>query len=83
MRHRDRISLTVVGTHKGGTVKVLIDPDKCEGHGRCFSTAPAVFDSDDLGQGIVIGDGTVPADQEELVRLCEQNCPEYAIEITE
>jgi ferredoxin len=83
MRHNDRISLIFVRRAEGDTVKVSIDPDKCEGHGRCFSTAPLVFDADDLGQGVVIGDGTVPADQEDLVRLCQQNCPEYAIEITE
>lgn len=64
-------------------MNVVIDPDKCQGHGRCFSLAPIVFDSDDLGQGVVRGDGTVPAGQEELVRLAEQNCPEYAITISE
>ncbi len=64
-------------------MKVTIDADKCQGHGRCFSLAPSLFDSDDLGQGVVIGDGTVPSDLEDAARLAEQNCPEYAIEITE
>lgn len=64
-------------------MKVTIDADKCQGHGRCFSLAPSLFDSDDLGQGVVIGDGTVPPDLEDAARLAEQNCPEYAIEITE
>jgi ferredoxin len=64
-------------------MRVSIDSEKCQGHGRCFSIAPALFDSDDLGQGSVIGDGTVPKDLEDLARLAEQNCPEYAITITE
>lgn len=64
-------------------MKVTIDADKCQGHGRCFSLAPNLFDSDDLGQGVVIGDGTVPPEMEDAARLAEQNCPEYAIEITE
>ena len=64
-------------------MKVTIDSEKCQGHGRCFSLAPTLFDSDDLGQGVVIGDGTVPPDLEDTARLAEQNCPEYAITITE
>jgi ferredoxin len=31
----------------------------------------------------VIGDGTVPPELEDAARLAEQNCPEYAITITE
>ena len=64
-------------------MKVSIDSEKCQGHGRCFSLAPALFDSDDLGQGVVIGDGDVSPDQEENARLAQENCPEYAIEIEE
>jgi ferredoxin len=64
-------------------MKVTIDSEKCQGHGRCFSLAPTLFDSDDLGQGVVIGDGTVPPELEDAARLAEQNCPEYAITITE
>ena len=64
-------------------MKVAIDAEKCQGHGRCFALAPALFDSDDLGQGVVIGDGTGPEDQHDAARLAQQNCPEYAISITE
>jgi ferredoxin len=64
-------------------MKVIIDSEKCQGHGRCFSLAPALFDSDDLGQGVVIGDGDVSPDQAENARLAQENCPEYAIEIEE
>ena len=64
-------------------MKVTIDPDKCQGHGRCFSLAPSLFDADELGQGFVIGDGEVPAGEEDAARLAQSNCPEYAIEIEE
>jgi ferredoxin len=64
-------------------VKVSIDPDRCQGHGRCFSLAPALFDADELGSGFVIGDGTVSADFEDLARLALANCPEHAISIEE
>ena len=64
-------------------MRVVINSEKCQGHGRCFSIAPELFDSDDLGQGVVMGDGSVPVNQEENARLAQQNCPEYAITIIE
>ena len=42
------------------TYRVQIDAGKCQGHGRCYSLAPELFDADDLGAGFDIGDGTVP-----------------------
>ncbi len=64
-------------------MKLSIDAERCQGHGRCFSLAPSLFDSDEIGNGFVIGDGTVPADQVELARLALSNCPEHAISIEE
>ena len=64
-------------------MKVLIDPDACQGQGRCFSIAPRVFGFDDLGNGVVLGDGTLDEPTLELARLAEVNCPEHAISIEE
>jgi len=64
-------------------VKVRIDPEKCQGQGRCFSIAPGIFDFDDLGSGVVIGDGTLSDETMELARLAQANCPEHAIFIEE
>jgi ferredoxin len=64
-------------------VKVTIDAQRCQGHGRCFSLAPGLFDSDDYGQGLVIGDGAVTAENLDLARLALENCPEHAISIEE
>jgi ferredoxin len=61
-------------------VKIRVDPDKCQGHARCFTIAPELFSVDDYGQSSVVGDGTVPAGIEEKARLAIANCPEYAIE---
>ena len=60
-------------------MRVTIDHDRCQGHGRCFSIAPALFDSDELGNGVVVGDGTVPVGDEPLARLAVANCPEGAV----
>ena len=32
-------------------MKVRIDPDKCQGHGRCYDLAPEVFTDDEEGYG--------------------------------
>lgn len=60
---------------------VRVDSEKCQGHNRCYALAPELFDVDDYGQAIVIGDGSVPADLEDKARLAVANCPEFAISI--
>ncbi len=61
-------------------MKVSIDSSKCQGHGRCALTSPAVFDIDDDGYGIVIVD-EVPEGLEAEVRSAVASCPESAITI--
>ena len=62
-------------------MRVRIDPDRCQGHCRCVAVAPDLFDSDDMGYGVVIGDGTVSEQQRERAQLAVNNCPEYAVEL--
>ncbi|MEV0381476.1 ferredoxin [Nonomuraea sp. NPDC050643] len=62
-------------------MKVRIDPERCQGHGRCYDLAPELFGEDDEGYGQVIGDGIVSPDGEHEARLAVSNCPERAIEI--
>ena len=64
----------------GVPMKIRVDPDKCQGHARCYGLAPEIFDVDDYGQASVILD-EVPPELEEKARLAVANCPEYAIEI--
>jgi ferredoxin len=68
---------------QGVEMKVRIDDERCEGHGRCYALAPLVFQPDDLGAGTVVGEGTVPAGEEDRARLAVANCPEVAITIDE
>ena len=60
-------------------MRIRIDPDKCQGHARCFGLAPDLFAVDDYGQASVIVD-EVPAELEERANLAIANCPEFAIE---
>ena len=64
-------------------MKVHVDAERCQGHGRCYATAPAVFEPDDVGNGHEIGDGIVPPDLEADARRAVANCPECAITIEE
>jgi ferredoxin len=64
-------------------VKVVIDAVLCQGQGRCFSIAPSIFNFDDLGNGFVLGDGTLSPESLDLARLAVANCPEHAIYIEE
>ena len=63
-------------------MKVQINPERCQGHGRCYDLAPSLFGDDEEGYGQVLGDGTVSPDQEREARLAVVNCPEHAIEVT-
>lgn len=62
-------------------MRVTVDSDKCQGHNRCFALAPELFDVDEYGTAVVIGDGTVAGDLEDKARLAVANCPEFAIGI--
>jgi ferredoxin len=64
-------------------VQVHVDPERCQGHNRCYALAPELFDVDEEGNAHELNDGVVPAALEEKARLAAANCPEYAISITE
>ncbi|MEV4220692.1 ferredoxin [Nonomuraea sp. NPDC049725] len=61
-------------------MKVQINPERCQGHGRCYDLAPALFGEDGEGYGTVVGDGLVPPGREQEARLAMANCPEKAVE---
>ena len=64
-------------------MKVQIDPERCQGHGRCYDIAPGLFGDDDEGYGKVLGDGVVPPGQDREAGLAAANCPERAITLAE
>ncbi|TMR25305.1 ferredoxin [Nonomuraea turkmeniaca] len=61
-------------------MKVEINFERCQGHGRCYDLAPGLFGEDEEGYGQVLGDGVVPPEEEQAARLAVSNCPERAIE---
>ena len=62
-------------------MKVRIDAERCEGHGRCYATAPDLFEPDEIGNGRVVVDIDLPADLERKARVAVANCPEHAITV--
>lgn len=57
---------------------VQIDSTKCQGHGRCYSLAPELFDVDDEGYGVVRTADLDP-EQASLAERAIAECPERAI----
>jgi len=55
-----------------------VDRDVCMGSGNCVFWAPGVFDLDDDGIAVVVGDATGRDDE---VRKAAANCPTSAIRI--
>ena len=64
-------------------MRVRVDTEKCQGHNRCYSLAPELFDVDDYGDAHERNDGVVPPELEDKARLALANCPEFAIVIEE
>lgn len=62
-------------------MRVALDTELCQGHNRCYALAPEVFDVDDFGTAVVIGDGSVAPELVDKARLAVVNCPEYAISL--
>jgi ferredoxin len=59
-------------------MRIRLDTDACQGHGRCYTLAPTLFDSDDLGHCVLLVD-EVPAGHEDEARTGVDNCPEQAL----
>jgi ferredoxin len=64
-------------------MKVHIDADRCQGHGRCYALAPQLFDADDIGNGVELNGGLVPDGEQAAARRAALNCPESAVIVEE
>lgn len=56
----------------------MLDTERCQGHGRCYSLSPELFDSDDVGHCVLLVTD-VPAEAEDAARTGVDNCPEQAL----
>jgi ferredoxin len=60
-------------------LRISVDEQRCQGHGRCYDVEPDLFEFDKDGRSVVLerelDDPAVLLAAERAVR----NCPEYAI----
>lgn len=62
--------------------RVVVDRERCVGHGRCYAAAPEIFEPDDEGFSVVVGE----AGDERLrdaLDMAIRNCPERAVHTSE
>jgi ferredoxin len=59
-------------------MKATVDPDRCEGHARCWEICPTVFTLDEEGHATAMP-GDIPAGLENDAAKAADNCPERAI----
>ncbi len=62
-------------------MKAAVDPDRCQGHARCWEICPGVFSLDEEGHGFVAVPDIEPG-LEAHVKEAANNCPERAIVLT-
>ena len=65
---------------KGRAVKIIVDIDRCTGHGRCYAVAPDVYEPDDDGYCQHLLE-PVPPELRDRAVLGAANCPEAAITV--
>jgi len=70
------------GPHRRPRLKVRVNHDVCEGHGKCVKAAPEVFElrDDDLSH---VKLEVIPAHLQEAVRLAVRLCPRQAVTVEE
>jgi len=64
-------------------MRVHVDREEWQGHNRCVVLAPALFEVDEYGTAWTKNDGVVPPGQEEAAQVAVDNCPEYAIPVSD
>ena len=62
-------------------MRIHLDTEACQGHGRCYALAPDLFGCDDEGYARLLATGELPPGREADARLAADNCPEFAITV--
>ncbi|MDX6745135.1 ferredoxin [Actinocorallia sp. A-T 12471] len=62
-------------------MKAVVDPDRCQGHARCWEISPEVFTLDAEGHAHPLTE-EVPTDLTPAAHRAQRNCPERAITLT-
>ncbi len=61
-------------------MQIVVDHERCQGHGRCYDLAPEIFGPDEEGHvALVVPDGHVPDRHEAQAARAVRSCPEQAL----
>lgn len=63
-----------------GSMKIVADRERCEGHGLCADTAPEVYELDDDAIVVLVHE-TVPAALERKAEAGARVCPVAALKV--
>lgn len=63
-------------------MRISIDAQLCQGHGRCYEIAPELVEDDDRSRGVVI-QPEVPTELMDKARAAANACPERAVRISD
>lgn len=63
-------------------MKVVVDPERCMGHGQCYTHAPSIYEPDEDGFCVVLKSDVEGDDLQQAVQGAEA-CPESAITVSE
>jgi ferredoxin len=61
---------------------IVVDMDRCTGHGRCYAVAPDLFTDDEEGRPIVLV-SKVAGESETHAEAAVAACPELAIRLAQ
>lgn len=64
-------------------MRIRVDTELCQGHGRCYMLAPDLFEADDDGYSQPTAERPVPPGLADQARRAFMNCPEDAVILTE
>ena len=64
-------------------MKVVVDPNRCEGQAVCVGLAPKVFELNDDDEVVRIVVDEVPEELEKRVRKAVEKCPMAALKVEE
>lgn len=60
-------------------MRIIIDRDRCEGHGQCVAAAPDLFDLDDEGIAILQTSEPIAGDLSNQATAAVEVCPVVAL----
>ncbi len=59
-------------------MRIVLDQERCTGHGRCYTLVPDLFEPDERGHCVVLFEKP-PDELVEQAELAVGNCPEHAL----